>query len=341
MNVRGVIVVATWAACLCGCAAPRATFFDPVDPELIWPRPPELPRLRFVGELRSSHDVQPRGGLAQAWRELLYGPEEPIRLQSPHAISVNAAGDLVAVADPNAACVHVFDMDRRRHSIIATGAPDGLTLEAPIGVAWVDGTLWIADSKLKTVSLIEDGRFVRLIPRELIGRPAGMATNPVNKYVYISDAEEHAVVVLRGDGSLVTRFGGRGGQWGQFNYPTHVACSADGTVAVSDSLNFRVQLFSPEGESLGGFGRLGDAAGDLSLPKGLAFDEEGNLWVVDAHFENVQAFDPDGRLLMALGGEGRQPGEFWLPAGMTIDGRRRMWIADTYNSRVQVFEILP
>jgi sugar lactone lactonase YvrE len=208
-------------------------------------------------------------------------------------------------------------------------------------VTWCDTELWIADAEHSQIAAVTINGAGRWLAQGLLKRPAGLAYCPANQLCYVVDAAAHAVIALDKSGSPMHQFGTRGAGPGQFNFPTHVAVSNDGWLAVCDSLNFRVQRFGLDGSFINTFGRKGDAAGDLALPKGIAIDAAGNLWIADAHFENIQAFTPEGQLLMALGQEGQEPGQFWLPAGLAIDQKQRLWVADTYNRRVQAFELLP
>lgn len=328
------------AAAVAGCSQQQKPLLVPPEPPIVWPKPPDAARVRYIGELKSSADLSPAKPFAQVVNELFYGPEAPRALVKPHAVAVHPDGVRVAVADTDAACVHVFDMARRSYRQIGAEAPPGPRLECPTGVAWEGETLWVADAKLHAVVIVRPDGGSRAVGADLLRRPAGIAASRVAPLMYVSDAGAHAVVAFDREGRQALKFGEQGTGPGQFNFPAQVACGPDGTVVVADAMNFRVQRFTPDGSPLGAFGRKGDAPGDFALPKGVAVDAEGNLWVVDGHFENVQAFTPAGELLMAIGREGHEPGEFWLPAGLCIDAQRRIWIADTYNRRIQVFELL-
>jgi len=335
-----------------GCARPTGAFFTRTEGRLVWPPPPEKPRIEYLGEFAGAIRAPGDRSFSKSWNEFLYGPENPPSLVTPHAVSVSADGNRLAVADPNALCVHILDLEHQTYRRI-DGAPDASTvLKCPVGVTWAGNDLFIVDSELHAVirvagmdwnakRIVSSAGSVSLIAQDTLRRPAGIAYNSTNDRLYVTDAGLHRVFVFDRNGTVAMSFGERGGGDGQFNFPSQIACSPDGTVVVADSMNFRVQRFSPDGVFLGLFGKKGDAAGDFALPKGVAVDAQGSIWVVDAQFENVQAFTPVGQLLMAIGGEGRKPGEFWLPAGVTIDGRQRMWVADSYNRRVQGFQLLP
>jgi sugar lactone lactonase YvrE len=341
--------------CLCvlcviavsGCAQPTFDLLTPPEPPVVWPESPDPARVRYVGELKGSDDLPRRKTLSESWNELLYGPGKPSRLVTPHAVAVHAVKDRVAVADTNAKCVHVFDLDRRKYVRHDGWGEAGKAFECPVGVAWVGDDLWVADSKLHALAVLGAWGGGRLIAQDELKRPAGMAFCPADQLCYVCDAAAHVVLAFDTSGKCVKRLGSRGAGPAQFNYPSYIACGPGGVdgpaavLVVVDTLNFRVQRLGLDGTALSVFGRKGDAAGDLALPKAAGVDSNGNVWVVDAHFENVQAFASNGTLLMAFGREGRERGEFWLPAGICIDAKRRMWIADTYNRRVQVFELLP
>lgn len=326
---------------LAGCNQPRKSLLVAPEPPIVWPAPPDQSRVRYIGELTGSLDVGQQRRSQDLFSAILFGPEPASNLVSPHAVAVDDSGDRVAIADTNGPCVHVFDLARRQYTRKETFGSPPQAFACPIAVAWVNGGLWIADAKIPALVAANAAGIERALAVPSLRRPAGMAYSARNETCYVVDSGTHTVLAFDKTGRLVTQFGNKGGGAGQFNFPSHIACGPQGTLAVSDSLNFRVQLFGPDGAPVGMFGRKGDAAGDLSLPKGVALDHDGNVWVVDANFENVQAFTAKGELLMAFGGEGRGPGQFWLPAGICIDQRRRMWIADTYNRRVQVFALLP
>lgn len=321
----------------------RTGFYHPSTGTHVWPGYPEVPRVRHLGEI-SGEFSGPR--TPSALQRVLFGPEEMSRLITPHAVAVDQTGRLVAVADSNAHCVHVFNLESNAYLPIEQVDPQ-TPLAAPVGVAWGGALLFVADPPRQAVNAFEvapstrSARHVRSLGTGAFSRPTGLAYDSHRNFLFVSDSAKHQVMVLNNEGIVQRTIGEPGGGEGQFRFPAHVTCTRDGIIAVSDSMNFRVQRFSPNGEVLSVFGRKGDAAGDLALPKGIAVDRAGNIWIVDAHFENIQAFNPQGELLLAFGSEGQRPGEFWLPAGAFIDNQDRLWVADTYNRRVQAFQLMP
>lgn len=321
----------------------RTGFYHASTGTHVWPDSPEVPRVRHLGEISGAFSG-PRQ--SSALQRVLFGPDEMARLITPHAVAVDPTGRLIAVADSNAHCVHVFNLESNAYLPIEQVDPQ-TPLASPVGVAWGGAILFVADPPRQAVDAFEvapntrSARHVRTLGAGAFSRPTGLAYDAQRDLLFVSDSAKHHVVVLNDEGIVQRTIGEPGGGAGQFRFPAHVTCAKDGVIAVSDSMNFRVQRFSPEGEVLSVFGRKGDAAGDLALPKGIAADRAGNIWIVDAHFENVQAFNPQGELLLAFGREGQRPGEFWLPAGAYIDEQDRLWVADTYNRRVQAFQLMP
>lgn len=329
------------AGLLSGCATPPGVVFESAIDAPSWPTPPDQPRIRYVGQLRTDEDLRAgRNGL-QRLGDAIFGRTPVQGMISPMAVCTDGA-QRVFVADSGAQVVHVLDLTSRRHERWAPTEP-GARFIQPVGIAWDDsGRVLVSDSQAsRVVALTSEGKLAGVLGQGSLRRPCGLAVDPRTQRIFVADAGAHQIVVLNPDGSESARMGERGGGPGQFNYPTNVAFDGAGRLYVSDSLNFRVQVFDTALRPLSQIGRKGDMPGYFAQPKGLAIDSEDHVYVVDANFEAVQLFDRQGALLMNFGREGSGPGEFWLPAGMFIDPRNRIWIADSFNRRVQVFDYLP
>lgn len=331
------------AACLClagGCTRPAGVVFPPPEKPLVWPGPPETPRIRYVGQLVTSADLKPARPFGEAVDEALFGKKPSESMLTPFAICTDAA-NRIFVADAGAQAVHVFDLTTRKHARWAP--PQPYRYSQPVGVAWDPrGRLFVSDSVGGCIFVFTSaGVFEARIGVGELTRPAGLAWDAANKRLLVADTASHCVVMLSSDGALLGRIGRRGTQPGEFNYPTNIAIDHQGRVYVSDTLNFRIQQFDPELRPTRVIGRKGDMPGCLSQPKGIAVDSEDHLYILDAHFEAVQVFDAQGQLLLGFGEEGWGPGQFCLPAGMFIDSRDRIWVADAYNRRLQVFDYVP
>lgn len=322
---------------MAACQRPQKPVFPDIAPAIVWPKAPDVPRIRYIGELigEQSLDRRPTGWAAV--KSALEGPPPVTNFSTPTAVA--ARGEVVFVADGQARAVYRLNVATREFQTItsAGGAPFGF----PIDLALHGESLFVADSARPGVFEFDsNGRYRRTLVIEGLKRPSAIAVHPASGDLFVLDSAAHVCHVIGGDGTRKRTLGRRGASQGEFNYPAGLTFDPRYGMAVADSMNFRVQLLAETGSPLGMFGRKGDAAGDFSMPRDLAFDSQGHVYVVDNQFENVQIFSRDGRLLMAWGQEGLGPGEFYLPSGITIDERDRIWIADTYNRRVQVFQFL-
>lgn len=302
----------------------------PPAENLVWPQPPSPARIRYLFTFREPEDLGfTRSFFGRLWS--FVAGEESRAMIRPYAIAVD--GDAVAIADPGARVVHLYDLRQRTYDRIEEAGDDSLV--SPVGIAFGAGRLFVADSVRARVFIFErSGKLISTI--ENMTRPTGLAFDPAAKRLYVADTLEHKIDVFDADGTKLFSFGRRGVADGEFNYPTHMSIWG-GRLYVNDTMNFRIQSFALDGSHLATFGSLGDGSGDLAQPKGVAADAAGHIYVADTLFNRVQIFDPSGTFLLAFGGEGIGAGLFWLPAGIFI-AENRIYVADSYNRRVQVFE---
>jgi DNA-binding beta-propeller fold protein YncE len=310
--------------------------------DLVWPTPPETPRVRFVRTLSSKTDLQ-----QSVWdrlRKMLVGKEPSESLIKPYGLAVDRRGRIF-VADAGNGCVLVFDEHPKKGEDFlgfVGQSGEGRLLE-PVCVT-VDGedNIYVSDVQLSTIYRFgSDLKFQRAYgERGLFQRPAGIAVNPLNGEIVVVDAKAHNIRVFSSSGKLVRTFGSRGSEAGKFNYPSNVAIDRKGNIYIVDSMNFRIQVFDSTGVYHHSFGQADNVPGSFTRPKGIAIDSDENIYVSDAAFDNIQMFRPDGALLLYFGHAGVQRGEFQLPAGIFCDREDRIYVADQYNARVQVFQYL-
>ena len=306
---------------------------------LVWPLPPDPPRIRFVTAYHGIDDFKKKPG---RWKSILLGPEtqQPVdRLMKPYGVA--AANDgRVFVTDTAARRVFVFDAEARSVSFIGESGQGKIS--KPVGVALDDnGTAFVADATLKRVfGYARDGRLLLAIGREgELQNPSGLAIDRKRQQLYVADAKRHEVLCYSSaDGSFIRAIGKRGVESGEFNFPTNLAVDRQGRLYVTDTLNFRVQIFDAFGAFIKSIGRQGDGPGLLNRAKGVGVDGEGHIYVADTSFNNFQIFDGDGNILLFVGATGSKAGEFLLPAGLFVDDNDRIYVADQGNARVQVFE---
>jgi len=308
-------------------------------PNIIWPKPPADPRIRFINSVSKAADLNIEQEKFSKFLRFLKGEKEKF-IVHPYGLATDSEGRLYVV-DTLKRHIHVFDDKRNEYYIFPER---GTSLISPIDVAVSQkGYVFVTDSTDAVVKIFKDhGReYIKKIGAGLFERPTGIAVNNQTGELLVVDTKNSQIMRFdvesyRFKGAI----GGEGNAQGSFYNPTNIFVSGNGTIYVSDALNFRIQIFTPEGEFIRDFGDVGDGPGYLARPRGVAVDSEGNIYVVDALFDNVQIFNRSGQLLMAFGSPGNEYGEFWLPSGIYIDNNDRVYVADSYNNRVQIFQYI-
>ena len=314
--------------------APQVTD-KPVD--LVWPNPPEAPRIKY---LRSLSRIDEFGNSGKSWLDTLFGDELSGTMAKPYGVSTDKEGR-VYVTDSGQGAVWIFDEKNKKVSFLGTSGQG--KLNQPIGIA-VDqrGTVFVSDVKLNRVYGFDKGGklAVAIGQKDELANPSGLALDQASGRLYVADPRAHKIRVYSStDGKFLFEFGKRGENDGEFNFPTNLFIR-NGKLYVTDTGNFRIQIFDLEGKFLKKLGEVGDGPGQLARPRGVATDSEGHIYVVDAAFDNFQIFDEEGRLYLFVGAAGHRPGYFWLPAGIHIDDQDKIYIVDSYNRRVQVFQYM-
>lgn len=245
---------------------------------------------------------------------------------------------MIFVADPDAGCVHRYDLRRNRYTCLESSR--GEPRLSAVGLAVTEtGVLFVTDSVrgliLKATPHMDTVEPFRV--SEQLQQPTGVFWSAETQRLLVTDTARQTVLEFDLKGNLRREFGERGVLPGQFNFPTYIWLNDENELLITDSLNFRIQRLGKDGEFLGGFGEMGDQPGDFSRPKGVATDSFGHVYVVDALMHAVQIFNRQGELLLSIGNQGQGEGEFWLPNGIYITPSNLIFVADSYNKRVQVF----
>jgi sugar lactone lactonase YvrE len=303
----------------------------------VWPEPPETARIAYVGEFSSPEDLSLNEGFWGALVSLTAGRKDAGMVR-PMAVATNSDGTTIFVSDPDAGCVHRYDLVRGRYRCLAAGK--GLGRASAVGLTVTeDGVLIAADSTrglLWKAGPGEKNLELFLASAEL-SQPTGIFWSSSMQRLYVADTGKQEISEFDLLGNLKSSFGERGGGPGQVNFPTYVWVDFNDDLLVADTLNFRIQRFDRDATFVYTFGKDGDRPGDFSRPKGVATDSFGNIYVVDALMHLVQIYNPRGQLLLAFGGQGQGQGQFWLPNGIFITADNTIFVADSYNKRIQVF----
>ncbi|MBI4824209.1 MAG: 6-bladed beta-propeller [Nitrospirae bacterium] len=327
LKLKYIFIYVLTAVLIASCAEfPRES-----PPELYWPFPPEKPRVKFLELIIGSIDVV---GVRGKFHRLLFGEETEVTFRKPAYIAVK--DNVLYITDVGV--IHVYDFNKRKFKILGRGLLGNAT-----GIAVSpDGRVFVSDSARKQVFVFnpEDNTATIWTDTDVFETPAGLEIDEVNERLLVVDSKKHNVTVWSLNGDFLFSIGGRGRDFGEFNFPYDVAVDKEGKIYVIDTGNFRVQIFDKDGKFLSAFGGVGSNIGSFARPKGIALDSAGHIYIVDSAFGNFQIFGPDGSVYLVVGSNGNEPGKFTLPMGIFIDKDDKIYVVDQINRRIQVFQYI-
>ncbi len=310
--------------------------------EVVWPDPPEKPRIKFVRSLRATEDIDDRGW--SRFKRGLLGGGAAVTVLQPMGLAISKDGQRLYIADLRQGQVLVADFQQKTLDRFGADTVFG----QPFNVALDDEeNVYVSDSVLHKLMVFDKrGKKLRSFGDDLV-RPTGLALDRVRRLVYVTDtanveSSKHRVVVYDFEGKYLRDVGnGRGAGDGEFNFPNYLALDAAGNLYVVDAMNFRVQVFDPEGKFLRKFGVQGDTPGSFARMKGIAFDGFGNLYVADGEHAVVQIFNREFEPLMYFGG-GLPRIEFMdIPCAIAIDPRTNViYVGQEVFPRVNVYQLV-
>ena len=154
-----------------------------------------------------------------------------------------------------------------------------------------DGNIIIADVGNKLINVFSpDGKF----PMKIGGE--GSFSYPYHcvqcdRYLIVSDRDEHCLKVYDRNGNFQYKFGKKGGGDGEFNKPRCMSVNKSGHLMVCDSDNNRIQDFEPNGKFVGKFGINGSNLGEFRSPWSVSILSNGRIVVSDQLNHRVQMFE--------------------------------------------------
>jgi DNA-binding beta-propeller fold protein YncE len=343
--LAAALLVILLSGCITGTRV--APVLQPQKDAATWPSPPETPRLAYAGTLVGERDFVPSSDAGKSTGEIilevvtgfLFGKPNYIELVRPVSGTVDGKGRIL-VTDASLAAVVVFDMAGNKVSLWDRASEEE-NFFSPVGIVEDGrGGFLVTDAEQARVYRLDgQGKPLKGFGGGILTRPTGIARDPNNGHVYVTDTGAHRIVVFDDAGQLLDTIGSRGIEPGFFNFPTHLAYQS-GHLYISDTLNFRVQIFDLATDGKVTFGELGIRVGDMTRPKGVAVGADGRVYVIESFFDHLLVYDYAGHFLLPIGGTGGEPGQFYLPAGVWTDAHGRVFVADMFNSRVSIFKEL-
>jgi len=162
----------------------------------------------------------------------------------------------------------------------------------PLGLSVnCEGNIIVADSDSKLVNIFsQSGQLLQKIGGD------GSFTLPLHcvqydKYLIVSDCDEHCIKVHDRDGNFLYEFGKQGEGDGEFNQPYCLSINKAGHLMVCDSRNHRVQVFELNGKFITKFGTKGSGIGEFNFPISTAVLSDGRIVVTDFKNNRIQIFE--------------------------------------------------
>ena len=252
---------------------------------LIWPFPPDPPRVRWLVEFADMAKVKKPAPKKSAWMEKMTGtktPDEMMELRKPYGIATDRHGRIYT-ADTELKVVFVIDAAAK--SVERREGSSRSPMAIPVGVAVdAEDRLFVSDADLHSITCsVATGQPMPIsAPLYSAGRAASRSTDngtgcmwPTRRWAgsRCSTAAHSNFATTTASPAAASE------ENGTFFGPTNVAVDRRGFIYVSDTLNYRVQVLDASGKFVRAFGVQGDRPGEFIRPKGIAVDSQGHIYV--------------------------------------------------------------
>lgn len=267
----------------------------------------------------------------------------PLPNASPWGVAMVTDTEMVVTASD--CIVHVYDINGKEIDNVRSN------FTRPYGVSTDHkGHLWITDREAHMVQKFyrdNDGQFVKIfqfgsrgVNAGQFSHPRGIAVNPDNDYIYISDMKNNRIQIFKPESSVpryVEQFGAPGKGPGLFNLPAGLCFNRKGQLVVCDDHNCRLQVFDAEGKFVETLGATQAEKGLLCSPIGIAMDFHGRYVITEFGSHCVTFLSPRGDILNCVRSVGEGYGQFVHPRGIAVDSSGYVYIADNENMRIARF----
>lgn len=247
----------------------------------------------------------------------------------------------------------------------ADGPLGAATFTGPTGAA-VDssGNVYVADTSTKTIRKISSGFVSTIKTPAALNSPFGIAVNPVDGSLIVTEYHGNTVERMMPDGAINTiagtgtAGGGNGtGNTATLNGPVGVAVDHNGVIYVAEFSGNRIRKIVLTGadpkvasnylvSTVAGTGVAGAADGagavaTFSAPAGIAVDSSGALYVADSVNNKVRRVDAAGNVatIAGTGGNGASDGTgavatFNAPFGI-VAVNNAVIVSDSVGNRIR------
>ena len=312
-----------------GCAPQLYT--PPDYSEYFWPKPPPKKRVQLLKMIRTDIDIRkPTAG------ELLFGESAFFAFKKPGDVVVDDNGNIF-VSDSY--LNSIYKLDLASGSIMTFGPAGKWSRPGSLAIDNKNGLLGIMAGGSPFVFSLAQGKPAFTLSGVSFKKPVGIAFDPDNKLVYVSDIKGHMIHQFDYTGKHLKTFGVRGSAEGSLYFPGHMAVDKEGLLYVVDIMHWLIKVFDKEGAFVRSFGGHGSGPGQFARPKGIAISRDGIVMVTDGDFNRVTLFNSTGAPLLIIGSAGSGPGQFINPYGIFVDQDNKVYVVDQSNRRIHVYQL--
>ena len=308
---------------------------------LLWPPPPNQPRLEFVGVFTSEDDLA-----KSKERELLVtflGEDLGENLSRPTSVATLDT-NTVLVSESGSGNIKVFDFTKGE--IRALFQNSFSFFEEPVDVVIdAEKNIFVVDQKRGVIAVFDNV----LNPTHRIGinvefeRLEKAAIDSVTKTLYVSDSALNKVFAFDPAGQLLFEVGEGEDPDSRLKSPHGLAVDSEGRLYVADTGNSKIKIFDSAGNFLRVFKFKNNSASSvLEKPWDLAFDSQGLLHIIDQKMAALITCNQNGEVLYATMASKRTNHSmgFNRPNDIHIDSKDRIFITDDLNNRFCIWQIL-
>ena len=295
--------------------------------------------LVVVKDIPARKKVCTISGLKQAW-----------------GVAVNQKDQIIVVEGrEHQGCVSIFSSKGEKIKSFGTEGEGPGEFKTPRGVAVDDlDNIFVVDKlNARIQKFTPTGEHIASVGREGHGElefcwPKGIGVHPHSKNVYVTEANNHRVQILKSDLTFFGKIGAededgkprKGVGNGEFNTPLGVAFDKAGRVYVTDAVNDCIQVFTEEGEFITKFGKSGSGNGELKFPCAICIDKNDVLYVTEVDNHRVSVFTIAGdnlyppKFLTTFGERSKEP---FYYGGIAVGKQGAVYISDSCNDDLQIF----
>ena len=206
------------------------------------------------------------------------------------------------------------------------------------GIYYRDEPFWGSDKFVRQFD--SDGNYISGFSHpDFWAGMRGLAIQPDNKEIYITNTPLHKVMKFDSFGNLLLEFGSFGDGIAHFNKPAGIALDINNQfLYVIDSGNQRIQKFDLNGQYITSWGNAGISQGQFNFNEysQVAVDSTGNIFVADSGNARIQIFNSAGDYLTEIGSYGWGTEKFAWPASLCIFNET-LYVLDTGGNEVEIY----